>query len=233
MPSQHEAGKTLRDLLDYVVWSAGRLQQLGLHGGADAIQWRQRVQRAYVALFIPIVPGHGPPWPPDVPGPRNPGIWPDVPAASIPGMTLRHQLAAIEYRCGRLRDRPRPHMSPREALEWDRRLALARASLDHGDAVPLPAEARTEPSKAAIAEAEAQAQAHRRTVRQRQERLRAQMRRRQTRKTAPPKAGAKPKAKAAAKAKAAPKAKRPAAAVRKGPAKAPAKAKAKAVRKKK
>jgi hypothetical protein len=214
MTSEHAPGRTIREQLDYIVWVCGKMQELGFHGGTEAHEWRGRVQRAYLALFVPVVPGHGPPWPPDVPGARNPGIWPDVPAASIPGMTLRHQLASMEYRCGRLRDRPRPHMRPVEVADWDARFARARAALDHGPTLSMPKEARTEPSAAALAEAKAQAEAHALKARKQRTRLRQQMRRRQARTAAkkPASGAAKPKAKAKEDAK-------PKAAKKKSPAK--------------
>ena len=56
-------------------------------GLTDLGVWRGRVQQAYRALFMPPVPNHGDPYPPDVPPPRNPGIWPDIPSARVPGMT--------------------------------------------------------------------------------------------------------------------------------------------------
>lgn len=219
MKSTHRTDSTLRELLDYLVWIAEQMQELGFHGGSDGARWAERVRRAYMALFMPIIPGSGPPYPPDVPGARSPGIWPDVPAAAIPGMTLRHQLASIQYRCARLRDRPRPHMRAQEAQEWDRRLALAVQALDHGESPAMPAEARTQPSEAAVAEAKAQEEARKSGLRKRQVALRAQMRRRQARKKptadagsaadpakpagkAPRKASTKAKAKATAKPKA-------------------------------
>ncbi len=228
LPSSRRPGSTLRDLLDYLVWVCGQMQELGFHGGSDGQRWAERVRRAYLALFLPIIPGNGPPYPPDVPGARSPGIWPDVPAAGIPGMTLRHQLASVQYRCMRLRDRPRPHMRPAEIEEWDRRLALAYECLDHGDSPPMPREARTQPSAAALAEARAQEEARRLGMRKRQVALRAQMRRRQARGAA--KAPARPARAAKAPTKAPAKAARKAAArparKKKAAAKAPAARKA-------
>ena len=58
---------------------------VGFHAGSRRDEWRRRVHTAYVALFRPVLPGHGDPYPPDVPPPVNPGVWPDIPSSSIPG----------------------------------------------------------------------------------------------------------------------------------------------------
>jgi hypothetical protein len=159
MESSHRAGEPLRRVLDYVVWICREMTQVGFHGQAGAREWRRRVQDAYNALFVPVIAGHGDRYPPDVPEARNPGIWPDVPAHAIPGMTLRHQLKVVGLLAEELRDRDWIHPRAEEVLEWDRRFSTVRALLDHGTAHPAPEEAFTTPSKERMAAAEAEAKA--------------------------------------------------------------------------
>ena len=136
--SQARPGETVRAVLDYIVWIAKEMRQLGYHGGSRREEWRRRVHQAYVALFVPAVPGYGDPYPPDVPPARSPGLWPDIPCASIPGMTVRHQLSVMEQIATQLRDRDAFHVRRATRAVWDARLGRARAAVDHGDARPLP-----------------------------------------------------------------------------------------------
>ncbi|MGE0193702.1 MAG: hypothetical protein AB7T63_16885 [Planctomycetota bacterium] len=147
---QSRPGETARALLDYVAWIAKEMRQLGFHGGSRREEWRRRVHQAYAALFVPPVPGYGDPYPPDVPPPRTPGTWPDIPSASVPGMTVRHQLSVIGHLAAQLRDKDWMHARRGETEIWDGRLARARAALDHGDAKPMPEEARTTTPEATI-----------------------------------------------------------------------------------
>ncbi|MHC5009498.1 MAG: hypothetical protein ACYTG6_00945 [Planctomycetota bacterium] len=201
--SSHRPEESVRRILDYICWITQRMQQVGFHGGTERNVWRERVHRAYAALFLPSVPGYGDPYPPDVPPPRNPGIWPDIPASRITGMTLRHQLKVVGMLAEQLRSRVWPHAREDEVQEWDRRFCLAREALDHGESVPVPEEALTEPSQAALDLAEAQEKAVRDHARKRSERLRQLKAQAARRKRAAAKAKAKSK-KAATK-KAAPK----------------------------
>lgn len=135
----------VRDQLDYIVWIAATVEPLGFHGGPDLETWRGRVQRAYAALVDAMAPGHGDPLPPDVPPAVQPGTWPDVAAASIPGMTIRHQLSVIGSIAAHTReDRGFPR-TPAETATWTQRIQTAYDALDHGPAMPVPASARTQP----------------------------------------------------------------------------------------
>ena len=135
----------VRDQLDYIVWIAATVEPLGFHGGPELETWRGRVQRAYAALVDSMAPGHGDPLPPDVPPAVQPGTWPDVAAASIPGMTIRHQLSAIGSIAAHTReDRGFPR-TPAETATWTQRIQTAYDALDHGPAMPVPASARTQP----------------------------------------------------------------------------------------
>ena len=95
MQSSARPGETVRQMLDYICWIAQDLQLLGAHGPGEVATWRRQVGIAYRALVNPMIPGYGDPYPPDVPPARSPGLWPDVAAHDIPGMTLRHQLVVI------------------------------------------------------------------------------------------------------------------------------------------
>ena len=175
MESKESPGRTIRELLDYLCWINREMRQLGHHSGSDREEWCLRVHRAYAALFIPVYPGHGDPYPPDVPPARNPGIWPDVPSSAIPGMTLRHQLTVSEMVLRDLRERSWPHARPEDIAEWDRRLSVAFAALDHGELTPMPDEARTEQSQEAIAQAQAVDDALKRKARRRAQEIKRQL----------------------------------------------------------
>jgi hypothetical protein len=171
MPSSLRQGETVREILDYVHWVASGLLQVGARSGNEQGPWRQRVRQAYVALFLPPVLGHGDPYPPDVPPALGPGIWPDVPAAMLTGMTLRHQLTVITMLTDQLRTGSWASLRPPEIAEWDRRLSRARDALDLGAEHPLPADARTSPSKEVIADAEAREKAIKAHARRRSRRI--------------------------------------------------------------
>ena len=168
-------GETVRATLDYVCWVAEQMLTVGFHAGSRRDEWRRRVHTAYAALFRPVLPGHGDPYPPDVPPARNPGIWPDVPAAMIPGMTLRHQLTVVRMLCHQIRTRDWLHARPSETDEWERRLSKAFAALDHGEALQMPDDARTAPSAEVLAAALAETEARADKARRRTEQLKKQM----------------------------------------------------------
>src|SRR5436190_16998925 len=84
-------GMKVRDQLDSIAWIVEAMEPIGFHGGAELEAWRARTHRAYLALVDSMAPGHGDPLPPDVPPSVRPGVWPDVAAGGIPGMTVRHQ----------------------------------------------------------------------------------------------------------------------------------------------
>ena len=172
MQSQRQPEHPIRRLLDYLIWVTREMRQLGFHSGSERDEWCRRCQQAYRSLFVPMVPGHGDPYPPDVPPARNPGIWPDIPAAGIPGMTVRHQLTVIEMLGRQLRDRPWPHARANEVGEWDRRLDAACTALDHGEGTPLPETEQSEASQEALDQAEATEKA----LRDRQRRRNTQLR---------------------------------------------------------
>jgi len=174
MESQEAPGRTIREVLDYLCWISREMRQLGYHSGSDRETWCRRVHQAYAALFVPMVPGHGDPYPPDVPPARNPGIWPDIPSAAIAGMTLRHQLTVMEMLATQLRSRRWIHARAQEVSSWDRRLKRAYDALDHGEALTLPADARTEASEEAMEEAAAAEQALKDRARRRGAQLRKQ-----------------------------------------------------------
>jgi hypothetical protein len=134
----------VRDLLDYVVWVTEQVERVGAHAGLDLEPWRQRVQRAYAALVDSMVPGHGDPLPPDVPPSVQPGTWPDVAAAGIPGMTVRHQLTVLRTIAGNART-ARPHQVAADTERWGERVRAAFEALDHGPTLPMPDDARTRP----------------------------------------------------------------------------------------
>ncbi|MFO0934003.1 MAG: hypothetical protein U1E39_15045 [Planctomycetota bacterium] len=135
----------VRDQLDYLVWIAATVEPLGFHGGPDLETWRGRVQRAYAALVDSMAPGHGDPLPPDVPPAVQPGTWPDVAAATIPGMTIRHQLSVIGSIAAHTReDRGFPR-TPAETATWTQRIQTAYDAMDHGPSMPVPPTARTQP----------------------------------------------------------------------------------------
>ncbi len=199
MPSKETSGKSIREVLDYLCWIAREMRQLGFHSGSDRDAWCRKVHTAYAALFVPMVPGHGDPYPPDVPPARNPGIWPDIPSAVIPGMTLRHQLSVMEMQAFALRARVWIHARPQEVAEWDRRLRIATKALDHGELLPMPDDARTEPSELVLEQAAAAQKALKDRARRRSLQLRRQFAASRKEKAAKKKAAAAPKKKAAPK----------------------------------
>ncbi len=144
MKSERRPNKTLRSILDYLHWIAGELLTPGFYSGSIRMHWARQVEKAYRAMFIPMMVDHGDPYPPAVPAAVNPGTWPDFPSASIPGMTLRHQISVLHRVFEDLRDRTTPLLRPRHVREWDRRLSLAYEALWHGEAHTMPDEAKTE-----------------------------------------------------------------------------------------
>ena len=145
VPAFSSPGLKVRDQLDYVVWVAEAIEPAGTYAGPDQEAWRGRVQRAYTALVDSMAPGHGDPLPPDVPPATQPGRWPDVPAGTIPGMTVRHQLTVIRTIGTASRtDRTFPR-TPAELATWTSRVQTAFDALDHGAALPMPESARSTP----------------------------------------------------------------------------------------
>lgn len=138
-------GSTVRDQLDYLVWIAEALEPVGFHATDEVDLWRPRVDRAYLALIDAMVPGHGDPLPPDVPPSIRPGTWPDVPAATFPGMTVRHQLTVIRTVSRASRENTSFPHQPADVAAWAARVQTAYDALDHGPALAMPAEARTQP----------------------------------------------------------------------------------------
>ncbi len=197
--SQVRPGETLRSILDYLIWICREMRQLGYHAGPEREEWGRRVQRAYSSMFLPMLPGFGDPYPPDVPPAKNPGIWPDVPAAGIPGMTLRHQLTVIGILSLQMRSKIWPHIRPEEIEVWDRRLSGAREALDHGPDVSMPEDMQSAPSAEALAEAEANRAALKEKTRKRALELRRQLRAKAKKKKAAKKAPKAAKKKAAKK----------------------------------
>ena len=146
LPSAGGPGKRVRDQLDYLAWVAEAAEALGLHGPPELDAWRERVQRAYTALVDPMMSGHGDPLPPDVPPSTRPGTWPDVPAAAIEGMTVRHQLTVVRTIADQSRRQGAVYHQPPEASRWAARVQAAAAAMDHGAALPMPDSARTQPA---------------------------------------------------------------------------------------
>jgi hypothetical protein len=176
MPSTSRHGETVRQMLDYVCWMGLELQTLGAHGGGDLEAWRRRVGEAYRALVNPMVAGYGDPYPPDVPPAHSPGIWPDVAASDIPGMTIRHQLVVVRMLAEQSRAGVGVRARPELLQDLEARIARARAALDHGAAKTMPAEARTEPSPALMAQAKAEEKAIREHARRRNRQVRDMLR---------------------------------------------------------
>ncbi len=172
MPATSRAGETVRQMLDYLCWIARELQTLGAHGGGDLGPWRRNVGAAYEALVNPMVAGYGDPYPPDVPPARNPGIWPDVAAADLAGMTVRHQLVVIGLLAEQSRSGVGLRARPELLADLERRIARARTALDHGPQRPMPAEAQTQPSAALLAAAQAEERAIRDHARRRTRQVR-------------------------------------------------------------
>jgi hypothetical protein len=138
-------GITVREQLDYLAWIGEAAEAVGLHAGDQLLRWREAVQRAYDAFFDPMVGEHGDPLPPDVPPAVHPGAWPDVPAARIQGMTVRHQLTVIRTIAGLCRRHGTVHHQPAEIERWSRRVQQACDAMDHGASLPMPDEARSRP----------------------------------------------------------------------------------------
>jgi hypothetical protein len=144
VPARAGSARTARECLDYVAWITEEIERIGSHGGPDLESWRQRVHRAYLSLIDSMVPGHGDPLPPDVPPSVRPGTWPDVAAAAIPGMTVRHQLTVLRT-VARNALAPRPHQTPSDSDRWASRVVATYEALDHGPTLPLPDGARSAP----------------------------------------------------------------------------------------
>lgn len=186
---------------------------LGAHGGQALEHWRRQVSVAYRAMVNPMLAGYGDPYPPDVPPARSPGLWPDVAAADIPGMTVRHQLVVIEMLAEQSRAGVGLRARPEMLTDLEARIARARMALDHGAQRTMPEEARTKPSASLMAAAQAEEKAIREHARRRTRQVRSLL---SGRKAAAP---AGPRAAKAGREAAAPPAKGPA----KGPAKPAAK----------
>ncbi len=144
-PAATKAGSTVRDQLDYVVWICEAIEPIGFHSAPDLESWRRRVQTAFSALIDSMTPGHGDPLPPDVPPSLRPGQWPDVPAYSVPGMTVRHQLTVLRTIAGNSRTNQVFPRSPAEVAAWTAHVQTAYDALDHGAAMAMPAAYRTAP----------------------------------------------------------------------------------------
>jgi hypothetical protein len=145
VPAATTSKAKVRDQLDYLVWMAEAMESTASHDGPQLEAWRGRVQRAYTALVDSMTPGHGDSFPPDVPPTKRPGTWPDVAAAGIPGMTIRHQLAVIRTIASNTRaDASFPH-APADVATWGGRVQAAYDALDHGAVPAMPPEARTAP----------------------------------------------------------------------------------------
>jgi hypothetical protein len=210
MPSSARHGETVRQMLDYVCWITLDLQTLGAHGGGDLEAWRRRVGEAYRALVNPMVSGYGDPYPPDVPPAHSPGIWPDVAASDIPGMTIRHQLVVIRMLAEQSRAGVGVRARPELLQDLEARIARARTALDHGAAKSMPPEARTQASPALMAQAKAEEKAIREHARRRNRQVRDLLkvhkragnaeRRKQSGKPSKPKGKARPAARAPARA---------------------------------
>jgi hypothetical protein len=158
-PATAWPGMTVRDEVDYLVWIAETAEAVGFHGGDSVGRWRDAVQSAYDALVDPMVSEHGDPLPPDVPPAQRPGTWPDVPAARIPGMTIRHQLTVLRTMSGLCRAHAGVHHHPTEAQRWAERVQRAFDALHHGPDLPMPDSARTKSAAETQKEAAAKARA--------------------------------------------------------------------------
>jgi len=142
-PAATTPGTMVRAQLDYLAWIGEAAEAVRLHDGPDLEAWRHRVNKAYVSLMDSMVSEHGDPLPPDVPPSVQPGLWPDVPAAAIPGMTVRHQLTVIRTIAGNCRAHANVHHQPADSDAWAARVQAARDAADHGAAMPMPDSART------------------------------------------------------------------------------------------
>lgn len=150
VPAATKAGSTVREQLDYVVWIAEAMEPIGFHPPPELEAWRRRVQTAYSALIDSFTPGHGDPLPPDVPPSVRPGQWPDVPAHSVPGMTVRHQLTVIRTIAGNSRINGTFPRQPGDVSTWSARVQAAFDALDHGPVMPMPPTHRTTPPPAPV-----------------------------------------------------------------------------------
>ena len=148
VPSAHSPGKRVRDQLDYLAWVAEAAEAIGLHAFPQLHKWQERVQSAYASLVDPMASGHGDPLPPDVPPSVRPGTWPDVPAAGIEGMTVRHQLTVIRMIAEQSRRQGGAYHLAVDTERWTGRVQAAYDVLDHGAALPMPDSARTAPAVA-------------------------------------------------------------------------------------
>jgi hypothetical protein len=138
-------GIDLREQLDYLAWIGETAEAVGFHSGETLGRWREAAQRAYDALVDPMVSEHGDPLPPDVPPAMQPGTWPDVPAARVQGMTVRHQLTVMRTISVLCRGHVSTHHNPAESDRWAARVQAAVDAMDHGASPPMPDSARTRP----------------------------------------------------------------------------------------
>ncbi len=144
-PAAMKAGLTVRAQLDYIVWIAEAMEPISFHPPPELDVWRRRVQTAYSALIDSFTPGHGDPLPPDVPPSVRPGFWPDVPAYSVPGMHVRHQLTVLRTVSGISRTNlVFPH-SVTDVATWTARVQTAFDALDHGPSLVMPDTFKTVP----------------------------------------------------------------------------------------
>ena len=144
-PTATKAGLTVRAQLDYIVWIAEAMEPVGFHSPPELDAWRRRVQTAYSALIDSFTPGHGDPLPPDVPPSVRPGFWPDVPAHSVPGMHVRHQLTVLRTVSGISRSNVVFPHSPADIAIWTARVQTAYEALDHGPSLVMPDSFKTLP----------------------------------------------------------------------------------------
>jgi hypothetical protein len=172
MPSTSRPGESVRLLLDYVCWAVQELQQLGAVPTAEIGAWRPRVGRAFAALVNPMIAGYGDPYPPDVPPARSPGTWPDVAAADIPGMTVRHQLVVLGMLAEQSRNGVGLRARPELLAELEARIGRARAALDLGPSRPMPIQARSKASAEKLQAAAAEEKAIREHTRRRSRQVR-------------------------------------------------------------
>ena len=142
-PAATSRDMTVRAQLDYIVWITEAMEPVGLHAPPALDDWRRRVQLAYSALIDSFTPGHGDPLPPDVPPTVRPGSWPDVPAHSVPGMHVRHQLTVLRTVSGISRTNLAFPRTPLDVATWTARVQTAYDALDHGPSMHMPDSHRT------------------------------------------------------------------------------------------
>lgn len=142
-PAATTPGMTVRSQLDYLVWISEAMEPIGFHPPPELDAWRRRVQLAFGALVDSFTLGHGDPLPPDVPPAVRPGEWPDIPAHSIPGMHVRHQLTVIRTVAGISRASSAFPRTPADVATWTARVQTAFDALDHGPTLPMPESFRT------------------------------------------------------------------------------------------